>query len=372
MPHALTPRALNRALLARQLLLQRDAMRPLRAIERLVGMQAQWARPPFVGLWTRLAAFRREHLLKLVRDRQVVRATTMRGTLHLMTAKDYAAFRAALQPGLTLGTQAILRGRADSLDDAALLADARRFFATPRTFEAYRDHLVARRPKDDARALAYIVRTHLPLVQAPDDAAWGWPTVSAFALAADWIETPMSKAGSLAPLVLRYLAAYGPATAVDFATWSGAPPPAAREAFDALRPKLVALPLPRNRETFDLPKGPRLTEDVTAPVRLLPEFDGMLLAHADRSRIVPEAYRRAVFLPGLRVAPTFLVDGFVAGTWAAERKGKEARLALTPFAALARGDRDALAAEAKALGAFLEPDAAKLDVAFAKRSAKAG
>ena len=169
-PATLTTLQLNRATLARQMLLSREPMAATAAVERLAGLQAQLARPPFVGLWTRLAEFRREDLLQPLRKRQIIRATAMRGTLHLMSAADYVALRGALQPMLTKGMQAILRERAQDLDMDVLRAEAREFFGgKPATFDALRNHLKAKNPQADERAMAYAIRMHLPLVQVPTD-----------------------------------------------------------------------------------------------------------------------------------------------------------------------------------------------------------
>lgn len=358
MPAPLSLRALNRATLARQMLLAREERTPLAVIERLVALQAQWPMPPFVGVWSRLHGFERGQLLKLLHARRVVRATALRGTLHLMGAKDFASLRAALQPALESASRSNLRRRAGGADRARVAAEGRAFFAKgPQPFESLRNQLAKTHRGEDIRALAYIVRMDVPLVQVPDDGAWGFPAVSAFALAESWLGRRFAAAASPDRLVLRYLAAFGPATAADFQTWSGLPPPDARDAFARLAPKLVSLRAERGRELFDLPKAPRPAESAPVPVRFLPEFDNLLLGHADRSRVVSDAHRRAVFLPGLRVAATFLVDGFVAGTWTTDRKKAVATLRLAPLRPLTAALRDELAREGEALLRFLEPDA---------------
>ena len=187
-PSTLTTLQLNRATLARQMLLSREPMTATAAVERLAGMQAQLARPPFVGLWTRLEGFKRKDLVEPLHRREIIRATGMRGTLHLMSAADYAAFRGALQPMLTKGMQAILRERAQNLDMDTLRAEARAFFGgKPATFDSLRNHLKAKNPEADERAMAYAIRMHLPLVQVPTDDAWGFPAAADFALADDWL-----------------------------------------------------------------------------------------------------------------------------------------------------------------------------------------
>lgn len=354
-PPSLDSRALNRELLARQMLLAREAVPAAAVLARVVGLQAQWPRPPFVGVWTRSEDFRRAELLDLLAARAVVRGTLFRGTLHLVTAADYAAFRPALQPVLTRGLR-LLGERGAGIDPGRATAAARRFLAGgPRTFEDIRDHLVATFPDCNDRGLGYTVRMLLPLVQEPSGGAWGFPSVSRFALADAWLGMPIAGSGAVEPLLLRYLAAFGPASVGDAQTWSGLQN--LKPAFEALRPRLAVFRDARRRELFDLPDAPRPDAGTAAPVRFLPEFDNVLLAHQDRSRIVADAHKPAVYLPALRVAPTFLVDGCVAGTWAVETKQKVATLVATPFGGLAPSARKALRSEAEALVRFLEPEA---------------
>jgi Winged helix DNA-binding domain len=358
----LTTRQLNRALLARQMLLAREKATALEAVERLVGLQAQLARPPFGGLWTRLEGFRREDLLAPLRERQIVRVTAMRGTLHLMSAADYVELRSALQPGLSRGMQAILRGRTDTFDLDAIQKDARAFFGgSPETFDAFRIHLKEKYPEGDERAMAYAVRTHLPLVQVPTEAVWGFPAAAAFALADEWLgrEIPGGEAPAHA-LVRRYLTAFGPATPGDAQAWSGLS--GLRPVFEELRPTLVTFRDERKRELFDLPEAPRPEEDEPALVRFLPEFDNLVLGHDDRTRVMADEHRPRVVSKNLQVSATFLVDGFVAGTWKVERKKKTAALVLAPFAPLAKKTLTALEREGEALLGFVEEEAGGREV----------
>jgi hypothetical protein len=365
-------RDLNRATLARQMLLAREKTKPLRAIERMVGLQSQWPKPPHVGLWSRVEGFAREDLLGLLRGRDAVRATMMRGTLHVVGAKDFVSLRAALQPMLTRGLLGVLRERAKGIDVDEVRAHASRILARgPQTFEEVREALARIYPKGDHRAIGYIARMTVPLVQVPTDDAWGFPTDPAFALAEDWLGEKLSVAeDARSALVLRYLAAYGPGTAVDVQTWSGLQ--GLKDTFDALRPRLVALRDERKRELFDLPKAPRPGGEVVAPPRFLPEFDSLVMAHKDRTRFVADAHRRNVYLSALRVAPTVLVDGFVAATWGIKRARAGATLTITPFAPLAKRTQAAVGDEGERLLRFLEPDAKAFDLAFAKKSAAAG
>jgi hypothetical protein len=362
----LTLRDLNRATLARQMLLARESIKPLRAIERLGGLQAQWPKPPHVGLWSRIDGFERDHLLALLRSHDAVRASMMRGTLHVVSAKDYVSFRPALQPMLTRGVLSVLRDRMKGIVVDEIAAEAREVLAAgPLTFEKTRDALAKLHPEADVRAMGFVARLSLPLVQVPTDTdAWGFPTSPAFALAETWIGASLAPSATLDALVLRYLAAFGPATASDVQTWSGVQ--GAKEVVEALRPKLVVLQDERKRELFDLPKAPRPGADAPAPARFLPEFDNLVLAHTDRRRFVADAHRKRVYLPGLRVAPTILVDGFVAGTWGAARKKKDAVLTVEPFEPLSKKTKAELEAEAERLLRFVEPEAATFAVTFAR------
>lgn len=361
----LSLRALNRALLARQMLLERAACTPEVAVARLAGMQAQIPRPPYLGLWTRLAGFEREKLTTALHERRIVRATAFRATLHLLTANDLLAFRGALQPMLSRGMQSILRNRVETFDMEQLLATARTFFGQqPATFDAARAHLAARFPVADERAMGYAVRTHLPLVQVPDGSAWGFPAAAGFALADAWLGRPIP-AGSdgLPELVRRYLAAFGPASVTDAQNWSGLG--GLRTTFEALRPELVTFRDARGRELFDLADAPRPDEATPAPVRFVPEYDNLVLGHDDRSRIVADAHRPGLVTKNLQVPATFLVDGFVAGTFKVERKRKTATLTLSPFGKLLKKDLRALEAEGEALLSFAEPEAATSEIVVA-------
>jgi len=358
----LSKRALNRALLARQMLLARERTTAVAAIERLVGMQAQLARPPFVGLWTRVHDFRRGELAEALRKRTVVRVTLLRGTLHLLSAGDYLALRGAMQPMLTSGMQAILRERATALDLKTLDAAARKFFGrTPATFDALRAHLKAAFPEGDERAMAYAIRMHLPLVQVPTDATWAFPAAADFALADAWLSRKVSTVAS-APdaLVLRYLAAFGPATPADAQAWSGVG--GLRDTFESLRPSLVTFRDERKRELFDLPDAPRPDPDTPVPPRFIADFDNLVLAHDDRSRIMADEHRSRVTTKNLQVRATFLVDGLVAGTWKSERKRKTAVLVMEPFGSVAKRVRTALEQEGESLLSFVEEDATAREI----------
>ena len=353
----LTLRALNRATLARQLLLRRSPLAPLAAIEQLAGLQAQVARPPFVGLWSRLESFAREELVTLLVTKKVVRATLLRGTLHLCSARDFLAHRGALQPMLAKGAATVLGDRAAGIELPKLLAKARALLeAGPATFDDLRDRLVEAFPGWNDRAMGYLTRCHLPLVQVPEEGEpWAFPQAARFGLADAWLGKPCAPEQPPDALVLRYLAAFGPATPADAQAWSGLQ--GLREVFERLRPKLVTFRDEGKRELFDLPGAPRPDENTPAPARFVADFDNLVLAHADRRRVLADAHRGSVVTKNLLVRATVLVDGVVAGIWKVERKKAMATLVIEAFVKLAKKDRAALEEEGERLLRFVEPDA---------------
>ncbi len=365
----LTLKALNRATLARQMLLSRERMAPLKAIERLVAMQAQEAKPPFVGLWTRLEKFDRGDLCLLVHSRRVIRTIAMRCTLHLMSSRDFLKFRATLQPALCAAMKSALKNHADELDVKALVKHARAHFGgESRTFETLRDEFDSRKFKGNVRAMAYAVRTHLSLVQMPTDDRWGYPRIANFTVAESWLGASLGIEPDLEELMSRYLAAFGPATAADAQAWSGLK--GLSEIFERLRPKLRVIRDERGRELFDLPKAPRPAETIPAPVRFLPDYDNAILSHADRTRIVADSHRKGLVTANLRVPGTFLIDGFVAGTWRVDRSKTAAKLSISPFDGVPVKSRIELAEEGERLLRFMEGDALTFDVRIPSSSKK--
>jgi hypothetical protein len=317
-----------------------------------------------VGLWTRIEGFRAEQLEQALREREIVRATLMRATLHLLSARDYAPFRAALDPALA-GAMRTSDERFRGLDVDALMPVARELLAErPRGFKELRALLAEAFPDAYDRALGYAVRTRLPLVMVATEDPWGYPRVADFTLAESWLGASVDGDGAPEPLVRRYLAAFGPATAADVQTWSGLKK--LKPVLEGMRDELHVATGEDGRELFDVPDAPRPDGDAPAPVRFLPEFDNLVLSHADRTRVLAEEHRPAVVTKNLRVRATFLVDGFAAGTWTVERKKDAARLELIPFGRLPKGARDELAEEGEGLLRFAEPGADRIDVKFAK------
>lgn len=334
---AMTLRALNRATLARQMLLARERISAVEAVERLAGMQAQEPKPAFAGLWSRIEGFRAGDAVELIARGELVRASLMRATLHLVSARDYRDFRLAVQPVLDAMARQVTSARgAGDIDVTAVETAARDLLAAgPLTFEEIRQALAARFPGSEVRALGYVVRMRLPLTISPGPGAWGYDRPPRFAL---------TEAGPPQParLARSYLAAFGPASPADFQVFSGL----RREVLSDLAGELEDV----GGGLLDLPGAPRPDPDTPAPVRFLGGFDNMLLSYADRTRIVAAEDRPQV-TPGknLRVKPTFTVDGFVAGTWTA----KGSRVVPEPFRKLPRADAAEVDEEAERLSAFL-------------------
>ncbi|RVU16108.1 winged helix DNA-binding domain-containing protein [Streptomyces antnestii] len=356
-------RALNRSLLARQLLLERTQRTAAEVVGHLVGMQAQAPNPPYVGLWTRIAGFRIEDLAALVREREVVRIALMRGTIHLVTAGDCLALRPVLDASLRQGLKGTFGRKLEGLDTAKVAAEGRELVERePLTLGGIGSLLAERWPDRDPFALANVVRTLVPLVQVPPRGLWGESGQAVHTTAEAWLGQPLADSSSPDAMVERYLAAFGPASVRDVQAWSGMTRLA--ESVQRLRPRLRTFRDENGVELFDLPDAPRPGPDTPVPVRFLPDFDNILLSHADRGRIITEEQRKLVFTRNGLIKPTFLVDGFVRGMWRIEQKRKEAVLVMEPFGPLARKDRDALAEEAGALLAFAAASATSRDVRF--------
>ncbi|WP_027932953.1 winged helix DNA-binding domain-containing protein [Amycolatopsis thermoflava] len=344
MPDTLGQRALNRALLARQLLLRRTKLTPLEAVRHLCGLQAQAPFPPYYGLWSRLHGFRPEQLGQLLLDRQVVRIALMRGTVHLVAADDCLWLRPLLQPlfDRDMRTNAAYKKSLAPVDLCAVAEQARALLAEePRTPAALGEQLARVWPDTPASALAHAARGLLPLVQVPPRAVWGRSGRTTLATAEDWLGRPLERNASLDDLVLRYLAAFGPASVADVQAWSGLT--RLGEVVDRLRPRLRVFRTEQGREVFDLPEAPRPDPATPAPPRFIAEFDNLLLSHADRTRVLPDDARKRVFgVPNGVFPGTVLVDGLVRGSWRIVRSRAGATLEVEPYGRVSKKDRDAL------------------------------
>jgi hypothetical protein len=347
----LTARALNRALLARQLLLHRARLPVLRALEHLAGLQAQIPNAPYIGLWTRLRGFRPEALSDLIRERRAVRGALMRGTLHLTTTRDYLAWRPLVQPVLERALNGNFRRPLLGVDREAVARAGRKLLEQEAlTGAALGERLRAQWPDCAPRALGYAVQYTAALVQVPPRGVWGENGPPVFRTAEGWLGRPLSARPSPDALVLRYLGAFGPASTADIRAWSGLP--RLSEVAARLRPRLRVFRDEQGRELFDLPDAPRPRPDAPATPRLLPFYDNVFLGHADRSRIVGREVGQRLFQTEALLAGPVLVDGFVAGRWRVTRSREAASLRVEPFARLGGRDREALAEEGARLLAF--------------------
>jgi hypothetical protein len=367
----LSLRALNRALLARQMLLAPAPLPPgadrgrrvVEMVEHLAGLQAQAPFPPYYGLWCRLAGFAPEDLAGLLVNRQVVRIALMRGTIHLVSARDCLLLRPLVQPVFDRAL-ATLFGKDRAGIDVAALAGAGRALveAEPRTFSELGALLSGRWPGHSPGALAQGVRALVPLVQVPPRAVWGRAGQARHTSAEAWLGRPLHPAPAAGVLVRRYLAAFGPATVADAQAWSGLT--RLGEVFARLRPGLRTFRDERGRELFDLPDAPRPGPDVPAPVRLVAEFDNLVLSHADRTRVISDDARLRMFTPNGIFPGTVLADGFVAGMWRVARTKEAAAVIIEPFGRLSARDREAVTAEALRMLAFAAPGGAPPEVRF--------
>ena len=344
----LSTRTLNRATLARQLLLDRTELPVLGAVGHLCGLQAQEPQEPFVGLWSRLRAFDPDALSGLLTSRQVVRTHLMRRTVHLLTADDVLAWRSRHDAMLRQRVLGTYRRELDGVDLDEVAAAGHKVMSDgePRSMAELVQAVSARWPDVPTRALGeLLIAALVPVVQVPPRGVWRNKGGVRNVLLTHWLGRDLHPADDGQALVLRYLAAYGPAATADIRAWSGlAGLPAAVQ---ALRPQLVTFRDERGRELLDLPDAPRPEPDTPAPVRFLPAFDNALLGYDDRTRIVDDEHR-GLSVAGERVV---LVDGRVAATWTVA----DDRVTVNPLRTFTRKERAAVADEAEQLTEFTRP-----------------
>ena len=319
-------------------------------------MQAQVPNSPYVGLWTRLEGFQPAELADLIVKRRAVRLGIMRNTVHLVTAGDCLSLRALFQPMLerTLRSSPFGRHLVGLEMSAVLDAATQAMIEKPRTFSQLGSLLHERWPDRDATSLAYAIRHLLPIVQVPPRGVWGKSAQPTWTTAEHWLGRPLESNESLDRLILRYLKAFGPAALADISAWSGLT--GLRSIVERLRPNLRTFQDERGRELFDIPDGPLPDPQTPSPPRFLPEYDNILIGHDDRTRVIDHAFRYSIFMG------TFLVDGFVQGTWAIKRAADGMTLAIEPLRKLTRAERSAVADEGEQLVAFVAGGAARREV----------
>jgi len=360
----LTTRALNRATLARQWLIGRQRRTPLEAIEHLVGLQAQAPNPPYYGLWTRLAEFRRDDLTALLTERRVVRAACQRSTLHLVGARDFATLRGVFDDVLDRQLRGAHGKALAGIDFADIVAAGDALLHEQTLTNAELGARLAERwPGRDETALAAVLRCRRALIHVPPAGTWDYNKSAQLALATNWLAEPLDTNATIDAWVPRYLAAFGPASVKDMQTWSGLT--GLKAAFERQRERLTTFRDEDGVELFDLPDAPRPDADTPVPTQFLAEFDNLLLSHADRTRVVATQYQKQVMTVNGLVRGAILVDGFVHGIWRIERGKAMASLSIEPFAKLGKNDRDVLVEEGERLLRFAASEAERYDVSFA-------
>ncbi|MEV6245585.1 winged helix DNA-binding domain-containing protein [Streptomyces sp. NPDC051742] len=350
----ITTRGLNRATLARQLLLDRTPVGVGEAVRRVVALQAQQPGSPYVALWNRVAGFEPERLDGAVADYELVRSTLMRLTLHLVHAEDWRAFREGMEPtlrGSRLHDPRFKAAGFTAADADELLPDLLAYAREARTGAQLRARLEAARGGPVEAVVWRMMRQYAPLWHAPTGPPWSYGPAQAFVTASTppVLADPEAAHAGLTTLVRRYLEGFGPASVPDMAQFTMAPRGMVRAAVAALDGELERLEGPEGTVLYDVPGAPRPDEGVQAPPRLMAMWDSVLLAYADRSRVIPPAYRKHVIRVNGDTLPTLLVDGYVAGVWRPVEGGIEA----SAFHPLPAAAWEGLAAEAGALGGFL-------------------
>lgn len=361
----LSQRQLNRALLERQMLLRRQSIPATEVIERLAGMQSQEPNPPYIGLWTRLEDFQISELVNLLTARQAVRMTVMRGTIHLLTARDALTIRPVLQAWMDLQPSRIASTRSGiaKIDLEALrMLGHQLLIEEPCTIRELGTRLEAIWPGHDGRVMAHAVRYLVPLVQMPPRGIWGATGGTRWTPLDHWLGKPLSTETTPDTLILRYLQAFGAATNADLQKWSGLS--GMQSHLSRLQRQLRTFRDEAGRELVDVPDGPIPDEDVPAPVRLLPRFDNVILSHADRTRITGKEDWPKIGSVNGQISSTVLVDGYVRGTWTINEDRDTATVEITPFISLSTEQKDEIAAEGDRLLRFTAPEATTRDVQF--------
>ncbi|MYX00087.1 MULTISPECIES: winged helix DNA-binding domain-containing protein [unclassified Streptomyces] len=341
----LSTRALNRATLDRQLLLRRSPMSAKKAVTHLVGLQAQNTKPPYFQLYARLADFDPEELSALMEAREVVRTVSLRSTLHTHTADDAVTLVPLVRAPRDRELKSFRRGLEGVDLDRLAAATEKLVEERPRPLGELRGELLTHWPDADPLALSVAARCVLPLVQVTPRGLWGRSGQVALTTVEQWLGRSAGSAPALTldDTVLRYLGAFGPASVMDFQSWAGLT--RTKEVFERLRPGLLTFRDERGVELFDLPDAPRPDPDTPAPPRFLPEFDNVLLGHADRTRVIPEV-NKGRNGKGKQTYGSVLVDGFLDALWRVDREGQTAVLTVQTLRNPTRAQRAEITEEA--------------------------
>ncbi len=362
----LTLRELNRATLARQMLLARETIGPVEAVERLAGLQAQYSPSPYIALWSRLEGFEHEHLTNALTERAIIKASLMRWTLHLLSARDYPFFVRVITESRTSGWRNFAE-RA-GFDVPALHTKLLDYASQPRTQVEMIEYLKAQVSDDqglDRRVLWHSASSLGGLVHAPPSGTWRYFGKNPYIAARLWLGEMQehSLETAMAYMVRRYLAAFGPSSRADVIQWSGIRKVSLVDAaIKVLGDEVVAFGDENDNILYDLAGAPRLISGTPAPPRFLPKWDNLLLAYQDRERVLPAQYRERVIKVNGDVMPTFLVDGVVAGIWSTTRSRDTVTLNLEPFAPVDSLTLSLLEEEGLRLAGFMEPEAKTYEV----------
>lgn len=347
----LSKRARNRALLARQFLLDRSDDTVLDALTHLVGLQAQTPNAPYIALASRLKDFDPKLLTALIYDRRVVRIALMRGTIHSVTDSDCLELRPHFARVLERGMRGAFGKQLSGLNLKEVEIAARKLLKKqPLTFDELGKRLSKKWPDRNPDALANAARAVVPLVQVPPRGIWGEGGLALHAPAETWLRRPLCTTPSLERMINRYLAAFGPATVRDVQAWSGLT--GLRPILESMRENLIAFKDEEKKEFFDLPDAPRPDADTPAPPRFLPVFDNVLLSHADRRRILSEDHRKKLFGTAALLEGSVLIDGFVGAKWKVVQEPARAVLTIEQFVQLHNRDREAISQEGAGLLTF--------------------
>jgi winged helix DNA-binding protein len=366
----LTLRALNRAMLARQMLLERQRVDVVTAIERLAALQAQWSPSPYMALWSRLRDFDRADLWSAIEKKHtVIRARLMRGTLHLVSARDFFAYAVATQDLQRGAWNRLQVGR--GVDPKRVASLATRFARTPQSKEAVLAHLtetVGTLGGPFNWLVWRFVSAHADLVSAPPGGHWEYGGTDApYVAARHWIKGGARPAedAAIELLIRRAVAAFGPVTLADIAKFAGQVPPRIRPVLERIAPTFRIFVDEQRRVLYDLPRAARPDEGTPAPVRFLPRYDEVLIAYQHRDRVMPAPHRPKIYSKNGIVEAVLLVDGFGAATWGLQRTKTDAILRIEPFARLSPADRAEASGEGERLARFMAPDARTHGVRFA-------
>ena len=370
-PEHLSNRQLNRATLARQMLLERVAMSPYDAVRDLVGLQAQTPQSWYLSLWSRLSDFDPVATGRLIEERRLVRIPVMRSTIHLVTDDDALLLRSFTQPSIDRSLRVVWARRLEGIDLRAITDEVLAFVGeAPHTPTDLLEHLDARWPGVDRVTMANAVRALVPLVQAPPRGVWRRSGAVKLAALEAWIGRAAPAKSDPESIVRRYLGAFGPASVMDAQAWSGVT--RLGEVFERLRPTLVTFSDDAGRELFDLPDAPRPDPDTPAPVRFLADFDNVLLSHADRSRFIGEVERKLFTYVDGPYPGMVMLDGLAVGQWHLRRDAGAVTAVVRLVRSLSAGEEEAVRSEADAMLRFSVPDATEYVLELATYGRRGG